>query len=386
MVMTGAFDDVLAEDAGGSELEVTARDSEPAGDPSVEGEPGRRRRRRRRRGRRSRGGDDRSSDQALDPAHRSREALSSDAEADEEEVSGSPDKPQEPRPAMRVHEIAKDLGVSSREVIERCQSEEGMEVKNHFSRIAGELVSTVYGWFASVGRTQRHQPRVDDALEPADQPRDVEPSSAPITDETPVRGAESIVDVPSPESGEERRGRRRSRRRRRRGRGGEGRDGAGVRMSWSGAPVTDEGLPAPAGGDAESSSRSDGVARDDRPTLSADHSDRVDLEDAPSGAPDGGGRDGDDGSIVGGSRRRRGRRGRRGRGGKGGGRDGRPRANDAPPSAEHARSAPIAATGPSPVASSVGSNDSGKPRRTLYRNRSKISKAARDAAAKLAKP
>ena len=387
MVMTGAFDDVLAEESGGIEEGELVAASSREDDESVEGEQGRRRRRRRRRGRRGRGGDAGGADQHAGRIERSPGLASHDSGSDATDRSPAGAEPDEPRAAMRVHEIAKDLGISSRDVIERCQSEEGMDVKNHFSRIAGELVNTVYGWFASVGRSQRRLPNVPPIAEASVRPEH-DPLPEPSMEPDDADGPPELTTTGEQMGDGERRGKRRSRRRRRRGRGGQGRDEAGTRMSWSGAPVSDDGLPVESH-ERDSDSPSEGADEaSSEDAMSASQASRRDGGGTSSQAGDPA-KGADDAESSGRSRRRRGRRGRGGRGGKGGGRDGaaQPQPQARSPRGDHASPPPMTAPPASAAAPGAsGAAASTKPRRTLYRNRSRVSKAARDAAAKLAKP
>ncbi|MFA5291770.1 MAG: translation initiation factor IF-2 [Phycisphaerae bacterium] len=47
----------------------------------------------------------------------------------------------------RVHLLAKDLGVNSKAIIEKCQAE-GLDVKNHMSTISAGLAATIREWFS----------------------------------------------------------------------------------------------------------------------------------------------------------------------------------------------------------------------------------------------
>ena len=59
---------------------------------------------------------------------------------------------QEPAPEtlepIRIHALAKELGVTSREILDRCAEEDSIEVKNHMSSVKGEAILTIRGWFA----------------------------------------------------------------------------------------------------------------------------------------------------------------------------------------------------------------------------------------------
>lgn len=69
-----------------------------------------------------------------------------------ESAPGSQDSAQtsEPRPrTQRVHLLAKELGVTSREVLERCGVENGMSLKNHMSVVSTEDAAIIRGLFAT---------------------------------------------------------------------------------------------------------------------------------------------------------------------------------------------------------------------------------------------
>ncbi|MBU1260378.1 MAG: translation initiation factor IF-2 [Planctomycetes bacterium] len=52
----------------------------------------------------------------------------------------------------RVHLLAKDLGVKSKGIIEKCQAE-GLDVKNHMSTISAGLAATIREWFSEGAHT-----------------------------------------------------------------------------------------------------------------------------------------------------------------------------------------------------------------------------------------
>ncbi|MEM7229344.1 MAG: Rne/Rng family ribonuclease [Planctomycetota bacterium] len=89
---------------------------------SSEGAPKKKRRRRRRR--RGRG------DDASTPK-------------DTATVTPNPDAP-----AERIYVLAKRLGVTSKEILERAASEDGFELKNHMSSAAGVQIGMIESWFA----------------------------------------------------------------------------------------------------------------------------------------------------------------------------------------------------------------------------------------------
>lgn len=52
----------------------------------------------------------------------------------------------------RVHLLAKDLGVKSKGIIEKCQAE-GLDIKNHMSTISAGLAATIREWFSEGAHT-----------------------------------------------------------------------------------------------------------------------------------------------------------------------------------------------------------------------------------------
>ena len=48
---------------------------------------------------------------------------------------------------IRVHVLAKELEITSREILDRCESEGGFELKNHMSSLQGDGLAKVRGWF-----------------------------------------------------------------------------------------------------------------------------------------------------------------------------------------------------------------------------------------------
>ena len=47
----------------------------------------------------------------------------------------------------RVHLLAKELGVKSKAIIDKCQAE-GLDIKNHMSTISAGLAATIREWFS----------------------------------------------------------------------------------------------------------------------------------------------------------------------------------------------------------------------------------------------
>ncbi|MFM9057837.1 MAG: ribonuclease E/G, partial [Planctomycetaceae bacterium] len=214
-----------------------------AGEGGEPGEGGGRRRRRRRRGR-GRGGEGQAgADGAMAPAE-----------------AAPPPPPPPPSEPMALHVLAKDLGLTSKDLLGRIAESGAFEAKSHMTKLTGEQVDLVRSWFTP----PEPEPGPDSSEEPDDE------------------GHKGEAD----EGGG---GRRRRRRRRGRGRGrGEGGEGGGGEASSSG------------GG---------------QPQAANPPRERGETNNQPRG--DGGG-EGSEGGEGGGRRRRRRRRGR-GRCGEGGG-------------------------------------------------------------------
>ncbi len=49
--------------------------------------------------------------------------------------------------ATRIYILAKELGVKSKAIVEKCQNE-GLDVKNHMSAISAGLAATIREWFS----------------------------------------------------------------------------------------------------------------------------------------------------------------------------------------------------------------------------------------------
>jgi translation initiation factor IF-2 len=56
--------------------------------------------------------------------------------------------------ALKVHQLAKELGVSSKDIVARCQAEEIPDIVNHLSPVSVGLAMTVREWFAGAAAEQ----------------------------------------------------------------------------------------------------------------------------------------------------------------------------------------------------------------------------------------
>ncbi|MEC9233224.1 MAG: translation initiation factor IF-2 N-terminal domain-containing protein, partial [Planctomycetota bacterium] len=175
------FEDELdaSPDATGDSAEESSEEGSESG--------GRRKRRRRRRGR-----------------GRRRQEL----EAEQRELESK---------SIRIYALAKELGVTSQEILERCREAEGFDnLKNHMSSLEGDPLLEVRGWFR--------------------------PEEPPVPEEEPgeTEAGDGRAESPDDEDGKPRR--RRRRRRGRRGRNRDQEDGGSsseVRAESSDDPGTD---------------------------------------------------------------------------------------------------------------------------------------------------
>lgn len=178
--------------------ESDQRDEEGGG----EGEGGRRRRRRRRR--RGRGGEG----QGEGPTEGTAESAPRTT-APAQIVAPAPiAPPKPPSEPILLHLLAKELGETSRAVLDRCTAE-SLEVRSHMTKLTGEQADLIRSWYAPP--PPEPAPQTVAPIGPADE-RSLEESG---------EGEGPDGDEGGSQSGGEGEGRRR-RRRRRRGRGGKG--------------------------------------------------------------------------------------------------------------------------------------------------------------------
>jgi ribonuclease E len=291
-----ADDEGDEEDADGEEYasgEDARRDGTDRSAEQGEG-GGRRRRRRRRRGRGGRDGKldrDGSGDAPQadgdTPSEVAAPSKSSPARSVPTKPVAPPPPPREPSDPIRVHAIAKEIELTSKEVLAKC-AELGIEVKGHQSMLTGEQGDAIR---KAYGKPPFDVAEVVEATEP--------------TQEVEMESATEGSDGDSGEGG----GRRKRRRRRRgRGRGGRDADGRASNGDDDGARAT-SGSEDSEDSDDSSDTGSDVDSDDDR------SDDSSNGDDAPSDSSDESPDEnsGDDRGEGGGRRRRRRRRGGRGR-------------------------------------------------------------------------
>ena len=291
-----ADDEGDEEDADGEEYasgEDARRDGTDRSAEQGEG-GGRRRRRRRRRGRGGRDGKldrDGSGDAPQadgdTPSEVAAPSKSSPARSVPTKPVAPPPPPREPSDPIRVHAIAKEIELTSKEVLAKC-AELGIEVKGHQSMLTGEQGDAIR---KAYGKPPFDVAEVVEATEP--------------TQEVEMESATEGSDGESGEGG----GRRKRRRRRRgRGRGGRDADGRASNGDDDGARATSSSEDSEDSDDS-SDTGSDEDSDDDR------SDDSSNGDDAPSDSSDESPDEnsGDDRGEGGGRRRRRRRRGGRGR-------------------------------------------------------------------------
>ena len=81
--------------------------------------------------------------------------------------------------ALKVHQLAKELGVSSKDIVARCQAEEIPDIVNHLSPVSVGLALTVREWFAGAAQANAEAASatavLDEAPEPSSSAVDAEP-------------------------------------------------------------------------------------------------------------------------------------------------------------------------------------------------------------------
>jgi len=50
---------------------------------------------------------------------------------------------------LKVHQLAKELGVSSKDIVARCQAEDIPDIATHLSPVSVGLALTIREWFAN---------------------------------------------------------------------------------------------------------------------------------------------------------------------------------------------------------------------------------------------
>ena len=189
IAMAGGFDIEDDEDDDDEETiaEALAKPLASDEDEQQEGGGRKRRRRRRRRGRGNRAGEE-------------GDSTTSDANAEPTETPEEAPAPAEPESPIRVHALAKELEITSKEILAAVVEKlESLELKNHMSSIPGEFVGTVRSFFAP---------------DPPESPADDDAEASTTTEDAPM----TPQDGEGGEEGQDGEPRKKRRRRRRGGR------------------------------------------------------------------------------------------------------------------------------------------------------------------------
>jgi translation initiation factor IF-2 len=93
--------------------------------------------------------------------------------------------------ATRVFELARELGVRSKDVLEKCRAE-GLEIKNHMTTLSVGLQATIRDWFSEVGASEStavettEHVDVKKARAKAARTRRAKKAEEPVAEETPA--------------------------------------------------------------------------------------------------------------------------------------------------------------------------------------------------------
>ncbi|AQT67666.1 Translation initiation factor IF-2 [Anaerohalosphaera lusitana] len=92
----------------------------------------------------------------------------------------------------RVHNLAKELGVKSKAIVEKCQAE-GLDIKNHMSTISVGLAATIREWFSEGEHTTtvEHAGRVDLKEVRVEKPKAAPPVTEPEVVAEPEKPTET---------------------------------------------------------------------------------------------------------------------------------------------------------------------------------------------------
>lgn len=151
--------------------------------------------------------------------------------AEEAPTQSTPESEPEPS-SIRIYTLARELGTTSRSILDRCTTEGGFDLKNHMSSVAGEELSRIKAWFTE--------------------------SSSPTHEETPAAATDE-VESSKPEATD---GTQKRRKRRRRGRRGRGRGEKKVAAEDDAPAPTDESIQEP-GDEGQPESRDSGTVASD---------------------------------------------------------------------------------------------------------------------------
>ncbi len=113
---------------------------------------------------------------------------------------------------LRIHQLAKELGVNSKDIVAKCQAEEIPDITNHMSPVSVGLAQTIREWFgaaegAVATAVETAEPVDLEALAPAPAKparkraakKKAEPEAEPESEEAPAAVAPAAPEVKAPE-------------------------------------------------------------------------------------------------------------------------------------------------------------------------------------------
>ncbi|MEY3024774.1 MAG: translation initiation factor, partial [Planctomycetota bacterium] len=113
---------------------------------------------------------------------------------------------------LRIHQLAKELGVNSKDIVAKCQAEEIPDITNHMSPVSVGLAQTIREWFgaaegAVATAVETAEPVDLEALAPAPAKparkraakKKAEPEAEPESEEAPAAVAPTAPEVKAPE-------------------------------------------------------------------------------------------------------------------------------------------------------------------------------------------
>ena len=104
---------------------------------------------------------------------------------------------------LRVHKIAKELGVSSKDIIAKCTAEEIPDITNHMSAVSLGLAATIKDWFSdsatSASSSVEKAEKVDVKTARAKAKRTAKPTTDVEGSDEPVAStATAVAEPPAP--------------------------------------------------------------------------------------------------------------------------------------------------------------------------------------------
>ncbi|TVQ56785.1 MAG: Rne/Rng family ribonuclease [Phycisphaerales bacterium] len=96
------------------------------------------------------------------------EATPATASGDEKEAS-PPGETSDAKP-VRIHTLAKELNVPSRELLQKCHADPDVDAKNHMSSVPADVAEKIRGWFEKDPTASDHATRNGEAVEAGEVP------------------------------------------------------------------------------------------------------------------------------------------------------------------------------------------------------------------------